>query len=440
MWAVAAVMAVGALAQYYNAEKARGASQDQLKKVSDLYDKIKPPNYDLKIQDPPELHAEALKRPEFSDPMQAPSFDSSKLQPEDLKLLGKYVPEVAPFVAEAAPQLVQRTATGTAALDAQKKALERYTRISDTGNDPVYQAEQQAAARRAQTEAQSRQASILQDFARRGQSGSGLNLAAQLGGTADAMDREASAANQSSADAYTRRLQALGQGASLAGDIGRDDTSMQSRNADIINSFNDRTSRSRQAWEQSRAGAMSDANRFNTTMGQDIANSNVQARNAAAVRERNRLDELSKYGADFSRNERDRVDANSKWNYGADVAQRDQANNIALQKAKWQQGERNTSNDMLSRIYNDQLQKTGLSAGILNQVGQAGVQRAQDQNAAIGGLTSAYGAYGAGQDARSQNQYQQTRADDRAQYQDTGEWMTPEERKKRSGGNDPYEY
>ncbi len=413
MWAVAAVMAAGALAQFYNAEKARGASADQLQKVSDLYDRIKPPDYNLKIQDPPELHAEALEKPHF---------ESTPIKPEDMKMVGQLVPTIAPYIAEAAPKTVERTQVGKDALDAQRKALERYTRISDTGNDPVYQNEQQAAARRAQSEAQSRQASILQDFARRGQGGSGLSLAAQLGGGADAMDREATVANQSAADAYTRRLQALGQGATLAGDIGQQDVSMQSRNADIINSFNDRTSRTRQAWEQSRAGAMSDANRFNTTMGQNIANQNVEARNSAAVRERNRADELG------------------KWNYGADVAQRNYGNDVALQKAQWQRQERNTNNDMLSQIYNQQLQKTGLSAGILNQVGQAGIQRAQDQNAAIGGLTSAFGAYGAGQDAKGQNKYQQARADDRAQFDQTGQWMTPEDRKKRYGEDDPYEY
>lgn len=437
MWPVAAVMAASALAQYYNAEKARGASEDALKKISGLYDRIKPPNYDLSIQAPPELHAEAVKKPEFSDPMKAPQFDASRLRPEDMKLVSKYVPEVAPYVAEAAPQLVERTAGGKTALDAQMKALEKYQQIGESGSDPIFEAQQAQAARRAQGDAQSRQASILQDFARRGQGGSGLNLAAQLGGSADAMDRAAQAGQQGAADAYTRRLQALSAGAGLAGDIGREDVSLQSRNAGIINDFNERTSKGRQAWEQSRAGAMSDANRFNTTMGQNISNSNVEARNAAAVRERNRGDDLTKYGADFNRGERDRIDANQKWGYGADVAQRNAANDVAMQQAKWKQGERNTSNDMQSRMYTDQLQKTGLSAGVLHQMSQAGVQRAQDQNAAIGGVASAVGAYGAGQDARAQNRYQDARADDRAQYKQTGEWMDEDDREERYG-DDPY--
>lgn len=433
------VMAASSLAQLYNAEKERGASAARLKEIQNLYDKIKPPDYDLSVMDPPELHAEAVTKPEFSDPMRQPRFDQSRLKPEDMKLVGKYIPEIAPYIAEEAPKLVERTGAGKTALDAQMKALERYTQIGESGSDPVFEAQQAQARRSAQTEAQSRQASILQDFARRGQGGSGLNLAAQLGGTADAMDRQASMAQQGAADAYTRRLQALSQGAALAGDIGNQDVSLQARNAGIINDFNERTSRSRQAWEQSRAGTMSDANRFNTTMGQNIADANVQNRNKYAVNERDRMDDLTKYGADFQRRERDRVDSNQKWNYGADVDQRNYGNDIAMQRANWNKGERNTKNDMLSRIYNDQLQKTGLSAGVLNQLNQAGVQRVQDQNAAIGGLASAYGSYAAGSQARGDNREKYARADDRSQYENTGEWMSPEQRKKRYG-SDPYDY
>ena len=403
-----AIVAVGALAQLYNAEKERGANAKRLKEIEDLYDKIKPPNYNLSIMDPPQLHAEEVKKPEFSDPKTAPKFDQTRLKPEDMKLVGKYIPEVAPYIAEEAPKLVERTAGGKSALDAQMKALERYTQISESGDDPIFQQQQQAAARRAQTEAQSRQQSLLQDFARRGQGGSGLSFAAQMGAGADAMDRVASVANEAAADAYTRRLQALSQGASLAGDIGQQDVSLQSRNAGIINDFNERTSGRRQAWEQSRAGALSDANRFNTTMAQDVANQNVGARNKFAVNERDRMDDLTKYTGEFHRRERDRMDDLGKWGYGQDVAQRNYANEIALQRAKWAQGERNTYNDMQSRMHNDDLQKAGLRSGIIHQLNTAGTQRVQDQNAAIGGITSAAASYYGGEAERD---YQTERDD-----------------------------
>lgn len=407
------VMAVASLAQLYQSEKARGASDARLREIQALYDKIKPPNYDLSIMAPPELHAEAVTKPEFSDPMTAPRFDQTKLKPEDMKLVGKYIPEVAPYIAEEAPHLVERSATGKTALDAQMKALQRYTDIGNSGSDPVFEAQQATAARRAQTEAQSRQASILQDFARRGQAGSGLNLAAQIGGTADAMDREAAAGQQGAADAYTRRLQALSAGAGLAGDIGRDDVSLQSKNAGLINDFNERTSRNRQAWEQSRAGALSDAGRFNTQMAQGLSNANVEARNAASVRERNRGDELTKYGARFNQDERDRSDALAKWGYGADVSQRNYANDVAMQQAQWNRGERNNFNDLESRKYNDNLQKTGLQSGVLHQIDQSSLQRTQDRNAAIGGVASAYGSYASGQDQREYNQDQEDKKWDR---------------------------
>lgn len=433
----AVVMAAASLATLYSSEQARGASAARLKELEQLYAKIKPPNYDLSIQDPPELHAQEVKKPEFSNPMTAPKFDQSKLRPEDMKLVGKYIPEIAPYVAEQAPQLVERSAGGKSALDAQMKALQKYTQISESGSDPIFEAQQAKAARQAQTEAQSRQASILQDFARRGQSGSGLSLAAQIGGTADAMDREAMAGQQSAADAYTRRLQALAAGSGLAGDIGRDDVSLQSRNAGIINDFNDRTSTRRQAWEQSRAGALSDAGRFNTTMAQNLSNANVEARNASAVRERNRGDELSKYGADFARGERDRIDANQKWGYGADVAQRNYGNDIAQARANWEKGQRDTHNKLLGQVYNDQLGQAGIKSGLSHQMDQQNIQSTQDRNSAISGLGQTFGSYASGQSAKDDNRYQGARADDRTQYEQTGKWMTPEERKKRYG-DDPY--
>lgn len=416
---------LGGLAQYYSAEKARKASQARLNKIEEMFNKIKPPDYDLSITDPPALHQEKLALPQFSDPLQAPKFDLSKLDPEDLKVVGKFNPELPALVMEAEPELIKKTEGMKLGREAQLKALKRLQGIGEGEFDPEYQQQVQEAARAAQGEAQSRQASIMQDFARRGIAGSGMNLAAQIGASASSMDRAAQANQAAAAQAYRNRLNALMSGAQLGSQIRGEDIDLQARNTAAINAFNQRVSRQRQAYEDQRAQAMNQAQMYNLGVGQSVEQQNVAARNQAAMADRARLDALAKYGAGFAQQEAARADRNVQQQYANQVAQQQYANQMAAGQAAWKAGELEKQNKLKQQMYQDQMGRTQGAAGIAGQQSAADISAAKDRGALIQGLTNVAMT---GALAANQQQQQDRQAFNQANtafMTQTGQFMDP---------------
>lgn len=426
-----AISAVSGLVQAYNSEQARGASKSELKNLEALFNSIIPPDYDLSITDPPELHEEKLALPQFSSDVALPKFNLDKLSPEKLTLVGKYVPEVAPYVAEAKSTTIQKTGDMALGRDAQKAALQRFQQIGAGEFDPEYQEAVTKASRAAQADAQSRQASILQDFARRGQSGSGLNLAAQLGGSAQAMDREAMTNLGAASESYRNRLNALSQGASLGGQIANADTDLQARNADIINSFNQRMSTTGQAWANNRANVLNDASRHNLGVEQGLANQNVANANEAARYNQGRQDDLTKYNYAAGVNQQARNDQNQKYTYGAKVDAQQNSNNLAMDKYRIAVDEKDRKNSLLAQQYSDRLSQAGLKAGAAHNSIANRISATRDINSAIGGLGEAGATYYQSQADRDTAKKSQVADDDRSYFEKYGQFMAPADRKKR---------
>lgn len=423
----AGAMVVGAAVQYYNAEKARGASKEQLKKIERMYNEIKPPDYDLSITAPPELHEQTLALPKFSDPMQAPQFNLDKLTSEQFKMVGKFAPEIAPYVAEAAPQLIEKTADMKLGRDAQLKALKRFTDIGEGEFDPAYQEAVTKASRQAGADAQSRQESIMQDFARRGQAGSGMNLIAQLQGAADSADRQAMSNLSAATQSYQNQLNALAQGASLGSQISSEDMSMQQRNADAINAFNQRTAANQQNWQNQRANTLNNAQQYNLGVQQGLANMNTSAANDAARYNQGRMDDITRYNTSFAQSERDRQDALAKYLYDAQNQQTAYNNALAMDKYNIANQGKQQKNSLLNQGFQNQMQITGGKSGVAQQGINQIMQGAADQNQAIGGLSQAAMIYGMGQQGRADQRANAMAQADNAQYNRTGSYMTPDE-------------
>jgi len=429
--AVAGIAAVGGLVNLYNAEKARGADRQRLKEIRALFEKIKPPDYDVSIDAPPQYHTEALKQPKYSDPQQAPQFDTSRLTPEDLKLVGKYTPQLAPYVAEAAPELVKQSAQAMEGRNAQKSALQKYMQMGETGDDAISAQESAMAQRRAGADSRSRLASLQQSFERRGQGGAGLQMAAQLGAAQGSSDMEAQAQMQAAADAQRRRLGALASGSQLGGQLYGQEMDLAQTNTGIINNFNQRMAGARQNWENKRAAEMSDANRFNLGLEQEVANRNVGARNDAAEKNLRRSDELTRYGADFRTRERDRSDNIERERYGNDRSERDFQNRVAESRASWAAKNRANANNIRSQQFDDQYKWASGMSGALGQERAAARERDQDRASAVQGFANtgmtAANSYGQGRD------YSRAQAseDDRAYMEKKGSWMPKKERDQR---------
>lgn len=272
----AGAQVVSGIMQYYQAEKARKASQERLDQIEAMFNKIVPPDLDISIFDDQRI----------AQDIPLPSLRLDAITPKDYASIGKQIPEVASFVEEARPELVKASGAAKMGREAQLDALQRYREIASGGFDPRLQEQLNQAARKSQMEAQSRQASVLQDAARRGQLGSGVAMAAQLRAGGDAMDQAAMQSQAAAAEAYRNQLAAMQRSADLGGDIRSSEMSEEARNAGIINEFNQRTSKNYQDWLKYRADLANRANVANLENEQRIADANVSQANQAQWKNR----------------------------------------------------------------------------------------------------------------------------------------------------------
>lgn len=353
---------VSGLMQYYNSRKAAGESRKRLGEIERMFNAIVPPEYDLKIYDDPRLAAD----------IPAPKLNLEAITPELYQQVGQYVPEVAQFVQEANPQLVQATEAAQTGRGAQLDALERYRQIASGEFDPELQQMLSAASERANREAQSRTASILQDFQRRGQLGSGMQLAAQQDAAAEAMARQARESQLAAAEGYRNRLLATDKSAALGGDIRASEMSEEARNIGILNSFNERTSKNYQDYLQMRADAANKAKIMEVERARSVSDANVSARNQAALKNRQMQNDaaMTQY----------------------DVAQKNRSNRLDIEDRK---------NRAKQAMYDNLLSRTRGKAGIAESRINYENQAARDTNQMIRGLGDAatagamyYGKYG----------------------------------------------
>lgn len=419
---VIGIAAVSGIAQYYQSEKARGANQSELNKIKDLYQSLIPPNYDLSIDAPPKLHKNELALPKYADAMQSPNFALTKLTPNILKRVGNYVPQFAQYIAEQAPEMLTESADMVKGREAQIRALDRFKQIGSGEFDPQYQAMVMKAQRAAEQEAKSSNESILQSAARRGMQNSGLSMAMQGQAASQSMDRLAGSNLDAASQAYQNRLNALASGAELGGNIRSADLDMKSRNADIINSFNQRMQQGRQNVENARAGSINEARRYNLGEEQRISDLNAGTQNTYDQNHQKRLDDLTKYGYESRISERDRGDRVARQRYQDQVEKLTYNNNIEQTLADWYAKQRAMRNSMLSQGFSDQVSKAGGMAKPWGMQIDFNNQSAADRNQAIQGATNVL--IGAGQSWSDSQKEDREWDRDRAlaTYNRTGVW------------------
>jgi len=394
---------ISGVMQHYQSEKARGATNKRLKEIEAMFDAIVPPQYDLKVYDDPKYAAEI-------PPAQ---LNVEAITPEMYQQVGQYVPEMASFVQEAMPQLVEASAAAQTGRRAQLDALERYKQIASGEFDPMLQQRLMEASEKARTDAQSRQASIMQDAQRRGQFGSGIMLASQQAAAGDEMARQARESQMAAAEAYRNQLMALDKSASLGGDIRQSEMGEEARNVGILNSFNERTSRNYQDYLQSRADALNRAKIMETERARQVADANVQLRNRSTEQARDLF------------NKQQVMNNESAW--------QNRQSSLANEERKQR---------LQQQMYENLMQKARGKAGIA----QTGIdylrQDAQDRNQMIRGMGDAatagamyYGKYGQQSPERQlgmgtnnmpmNNQYDyDTRPGENYRYSPTDTWRT----------------
>lgn len=366
---IAAAIAGGAqvlssIAQYYQSAEARKASKAQLDEIKRLFDSIKPPDYDATVYDPPELIMQTI--PETA-------FDMSNVNPEAYAVAAKYIPEVASYIAEQNPQLVQMSAAGQMGRDAQIQALKDIRARTGELSDAEAQDASGRAMRDAQINAQSRQESVLQDANRRGQLGSGAMLAAQLQGGSDQMERGANLSSQAYLEALRNKVGAIRTEGEMGRQLGNDEFSQSAVNADIINKFNQRAATGANTFNQYAADTVNRGQLFNVQNAQDVLNKNVGTANDMSIYNRNRQDK------------------NLATNRAESVGERSYINQAGQQNFQNKLTNQNVANTIKRNSFQDQLDIAGGKSGIgYKNIGMNN-EFTRDQNQAIQGLGKGIG-------------------------------------------------
>lgn len=383
---VGAVISVASgIAQAYNSEQQRGADKKKLAEMRRLFESIVPPEYDIKPNDPPEYITKAL---------QEAKFDFSKFTPEQFKLIGKYAPEAAQYVQEQAPTLIKGTAAQKEGRGAQIEAL-RQMQAEAKGESPEFAIKIQQARDAAQAQAQSRQQSILEAAQRRGMGGGGLALAAQLQGAGDSMASGANLSQQAAIAAYQNKLANIQSAGQMGRQLSADELSQEQTNANIVNDFNQRTSRQYQDYLMQRAAMQNDAQLRNLQAQQDIANANVSAGNEA---QRYNLESQNRLAQQVYQNQ---------------VGERNYQNTLAAQRAQWAASEKDRQNELKRQAYQDQLSRASGMSGQYQAEMNSGRQATQDRNAMIGAIAGAGAGYFGGQAQANAQAEAQRREDER---------------------------
>lgn len=339
-----------ALMQYYLAEKAAKATRERLAQIEAMFNKIVPPDYNIKVWDDPKLVAT----------IPAPAFNTDAITPQDYKVVGQYIPVIQDHVRETNPELLQGSAQAKEGRQAQLDALSRYKRIAAGGQDPEFALLQQQAADRNKREGQSRVASTLQSFERRGALDSGLQAAAQLQGGSDAMQRGAAESQLAAVQAYKNRLNALDRSSEIGSQVNQQEMATEGKNVGIINDFNQRTSAAYQQWLQQRAALQNAAQLQNLQTAQRVSDANVAGRNEAAVANVQRQNDLAQ----------------------RDYQNKNQNRQNAIQVEQYK-------NKLKGNMFDDQYKITSGRVGIMENGMNNARQDARDQNQMIQGLGNA---------------------------------------------------
>ena len=218
------------------------------------------------------------------------------LDPKLLSEVAKYSPDVAAFVQENAPELIQEAGSATEKR-VQREALQKYSAMAESGRDVISEAQREQALFETDARSKQRQRAIMESLRRQGQLGSGAGLQAQLSAEQAEAVNARQAALQGVQEAEMRRRQALGQAAGLAGQIRGQNLNVESANVGTMNAYNQRLANARNMYnqyasnERNRAQIVNqqremERERYNLGLQNQYAMYNRQQRDAARERAR----------------------------------------------------------------------------------------------------------------------------------------------------------
>lgn len=210
--------------------------------------------------------------------IELPDIEKMKLDLDQFELAGQLDPQYQALF-ELGPSAFESINLDPRLRGTQMDALDEYVRKASGEFDQGDLAGFELAKREAAAYDQAKQAQLAQEFAQRGQAGSGTELITRLKGAQSAADRLAQSDLQQAVALQQAKMQALEGQANLAGRIQQQDYGMASdkaQSADAISRFN---TQSRQQQNQANVNIANAAQAGNLAAKQQMMDSNVGLRN-----------------------------------------------------------------------------------------------------------------------------------------------------------------
>lgn len=214
------------------------------------------------------------------------------------KQAGTLTPELEKSINEG-PSNMAGVSGNADAQKAQMQALQILQQTGQTGMTPQSQAALNQIRQQVATDTNAKQQAIQQQFAARGQGGSGAELIGALQAAQSGANQESTAGDQVSAQASQNALQAIGQAGTLGGQIQQQQFGEQAQKAqaqDVINQFNTQNQVNQQARN---VGAQNQAQGYNLGQAQQLSNANTQQANQELLRQNQA--QMQDYNANLNR-------------------------------------------------------------------------------------------------------------------------------------------
>lgn len=200
-----------------------------------------------------------------------------KFTPEEYKLIAANHPDVAQYVQEKAPQLLNESASQGLIANQQNAITQMQGKLAQPGGDAIANAEKAKTAAEAQNSIASNRANILRSYGARGLASSPQALAADLGSSDSALQSQYLANVQSDANAQARKDALLNNYMQANTSMRAQNANTEQNNAMTTNAFNERMTRNLNQYNQYATGI----NNQYKQQQQNVANANTELKNNA---------------------------------------------------------------------------------------------------------------------------------------------------------------
>ncbi len=220
-----------------------------------------------------------------------PTDIANRIYNQQYQTAGQLSPQQEAII-NASPSIAGQTKGNQNLQAAQLQALNALKNISQTGMSSVDRARLNQIQQQAATQAEGQKQAVMQNFAQRGQGGSGNELLAQLQASQNASNQANQAGLGVAANAQQNALSALGQYGQQAGQMEGQQfgQQMQAGTAqDLLNRFNTQNQLTQQARN---VGSQNAAQQYNLQNQQNIMNANTGQTNQEMVRQKQAQQQL----------------------------------------------------------------------------------------------------------------------------------------------------